>query len=567
MKYNLSENTGFNKSFLEDLDSHQYLPVSWIKTDGTIFKVNEAVCNYLGYSKQELQSMSILQIDCDADDEKLAGIMDTLRKYKVSRFEARHRRKDGTILDVEVIANYYHVDGTEFTVSYTFDITEKKQKERELLELNNRLENMVEEKTKELSRKIKELEESEYKAKQNEELFINAFKTSQDSINLNDIENGTYLQINDGFTQIMGYPPEEVVGKSSLDLNIWKNPEDRAKLVRGIKEKGYYHNLEADFLRKDGTIVHGLMSASIQEYNGKKVLLNVSKDITKIKKLENELKVLNEELQKKVEMEVSIRRRQDEVIFEQKKLSDLGLMINAIAHQWRQPLNVIGLQSQDLADVFRMGALTEEYMNEFESSQLTIVQYLSTILDDFRNFFKPDDKETEFEVIKEVLGLLNLIQIQLNAKGIKLFISCKCKYEDVAKCTLSDFPNCRHNETLVKGYCGEFKQVIANLIYNSISAVEERISTKQDTEGFIHILIHKQQEKVTVNVEDNGGGIPEDIKSKIFNPYFTTKEEGKGTGLGLYLAKLIIQTHMNGVITAENIDNGVSFEITLPAVV
>ena len=447
MNSNIEHNTEFIQSYFSDLESNPFLPVFWIDGTGRILNVNDAVCAILGYDRKELTGMNISQLDPSVSIEKVKELVDYIRQYKVNRFEARHRRKDGVILDVEVISNYYKVDGFEFSCNYVFDISDKKQQERELLKSNAKLaetkarqESLISAKTKELKDKIAKLEDSEKIAKSNEELFINAFKTSQDAINLNDIDNGTYIYVNKGFLDIMGYTPEEVIGKSSLDLDVWKVPEDRLKMVEIVKKNGFCHNFEADFLRKDGSLLHGLMSASIQEYKGTKVLLNVSKDITEIKRLENALKELNSQLQERVKKEVATIRKQQEIIFEQKKLADMGMMINAIAHQWRQPLNIIGLRTQELAENYRDGELTNDFVKEFEEKQMSTVEYLSTTIEDFRTFFKPDDKESKFDVSVEIIALLKLIEIQMLAKGIKASISFHSPSENIENSSIGEFP-------------------------------------------------------------------------------------------------------------------------------
>jgi len=559
VKNRIENNDEFRKLYFEALQSNPYLPVFWVDASGCILKINDAVTNYLGYTEDELKGKHVSFIDSAHSTEEVGEFIRYLRTKMVNRFTTRHRNKNGAEIEVEIISGYHKINDVEFSVNYIFDISEKTQLERTLLKA-------VDEKTAALSKKVEELQKSKELARQNEEMFINAFKTSQDAINLNDIETGIYIQINNGFTAIMGYTPEEVIGKSSLDLNIWKNPEARQYLIETVKKYGYCHNFEADFISKNGTIVHGIMSASIHEYKGKRVLLNVSKDITKIKKLENELKELNNKLKNRVEEEVAFVRKQQEIIFEQKKLADMGMMINAIAHQWRQPLNIIGLRTQNIADSFRENTLTEEEIAEFEEKQMNTLDYLSSTIDDFRTFFKPDDKESEFDVSNEVISLLRLVEIQMLAKNIKPFVSYSSPTRVIENASIADIPSSHNNETVVKGFRGEFKQVITNLVYNSIFAIEERINAGDQTEGYIHVRINKTGTHVTINIEDTGGGIKEEVKPHIFNPYFTTKEEGKGTGLGLYLAKLIIHNHMNGTITVTNTSLGADFEIILPAV-
>ena len=122
-----------------------------------------------------------------------------------------------------------------------------------------------------------------------EELFRVAFRTSPDSINLNRAEDGVYIDINEGFTKLMGYTRQESIGRSSLSLNIWRNPEDRQQLVDALNKKGFVENLEAEFVRKSGEVGIGLMSARFITVNNEKVILSITRDITEKKMLERQL--------------------------------------------------------------------------------------------------------------------------------------------------------------------------------------------------------------------------------------------------------------------------------------
>ncbi|MCF8067446.1 MAG: PAS domain S-box protein [Desulfobacterales bacterium] len=137
---------------------------------------------------------------------------------------------------------------------------------------------------------ITQQKKTEIELKESEEKFRIAFMTSPDSINLNRLEDGVYLDINDGFTHILGYTREEVIGKTSLSLNIWKDPEDRKKLTEGLRKNGFVHNLEAQFVGKDGRIRHGLMSARKINLKNEAVILSITRDITERKEVENALK-------------------------------------------------------------------------------------------------------------------------------------------------------------------------------------------------------------------------------------------------------------------------------------
>lgn len=142
----------------------------------------------------------------------------------------------------------------------------------------------------ELEKKIQELEQSEKKLRESEERFRKAFHTSPDSININRVSDGMYIDINEGFTKIIGYSRDEAIGKTSLSLNIWENPEDRKRLVQGLSKTGYVENLEARFIGKNGKIREGLMSARAMKINDENVILSITRDITKLKKAEAALR-------------------------------------------------------------------------------------------------------------------------------------------------------------------------------------------------------------------------------------------------------------------------------------
>ena len=130
---------------------------------------------------------------------------------------------------------------------------------------------------------VTEQKMAEFALKESEERFRLSFMTSPDAINLNRLEDGLYIDINEGFTQIMGYTRDEIIGRSSLSMNIWKNPEDRETLVEGLKANGYVKNLEAEFIGKDGKVRYGLMSARIIVLNHETVILSITRDISSIK--------------------------------------------------------------------------------------------------------------------------------------------------------------------------------------------------------------------------------------------------------------------------------------------
>ena len=211
----------------------------------------------------------------------------------------------------------------------------------------------------------------------------------------------------------------------------------------------------------------------------------------------------------------------------------MGEMIGAIAHQWRQPLNTLGLIIQDLEEAYGFGELDEKYIKDTVQTSMKQINFMSKTIDDFRNFFRINKKITHFSVKQAIQETVNIVLAQLKHHNIKITISG------------DDFE--------IKGFDNEFKQTILNIIGNAKDMImENNISNPE-------IQIWLKDKKVYIS--DNAGGIPKEIIKRIFEPYFTTKEQGKGTGMGLYMSKMIIEENMGGKITAHNKNGGAEFVI------
>jgi len=320
-----------------------------------------------------------------------------------------------------------------------------------------------------------------------------------------------------------------------------------------LKLKEYQNNLEQKVKERTAELKKSRIAAiSIMED------IDIQRKL--VEKQNAELKSLNEQLNE----ETKQRMMHEKMVFEQKKLADMGQMINAIAHQWRQPLNALGLYSQDIIDAYNYDELDKSYINEFADNSMKLIKHLSNTIDDFRNFFKPNNKLETFEIIYEIIKIYKLISIQFSAKNITVLISCKCSEKSLSCKSIDDEVNCTNHKTKVEGYLGEFKQAVINILYNASDSIVEKIEMGKIIQGKIFITITTADDKVSVSIKDNGLGIPEDHILEIFNPYFTTKEEGKGTGIGLYMTKMVIEKHMKGNISAKNHEEGAEFIIKIP---
>ncbi|NVN89195.1 MAG: PAS domain-containing sensor histidine kinase [Desulfuromonadales bacterium] len=280
----------------------------------------------------------------------------------------------------------------------------------------------------------------------------------------------------------------------------------------------------------------------------KRTLLgSISVDITERKRAEQalalkqqQLEELNRSLEQRVQQAVDELRQKDRLLIQQSRQAAMGEMINNIAHQWRQPLNNIGLIIQNLQLQYEAGEMDSEQMATEVGKAMDVIAYMSRTIDDFRNFFHQDKERQPFVVNQMVSRSLDFVLPGLKNSGIDV----ECREE----------PN-----VSADGYPREYMQALLNILNNARDVLLER-KVKQP---LIRIAIFRENKRSVVTIHDNAGGISDDVLPKIFDPYFTTKEQGKGTGIGLYMSKTIIEKNIEGSLTARNVDGGVEFRIVV----
>jgi len=275
-----------------------------------------------------------------------------------------------------------------------------------------------------------------------------------------------------------------------------------------------------------------------------------------------QLKELNRSLEDRVQKETELRLQKEQLLIHQSRFVAMGEMIGNIAHQWRQPLNAVGLIMQNFEDAYKFGELNAEYLTQNVQKGMNIIMFMSKTIDDFRNFFKPEKEKKRFDIKKALADVFSILSAQLKANDISYSIICHEhnkifeNFVDVIPCA----------EFTIEGYENEIKQVFLNILNNAKDAILEagqRKAFDNDKKGRIVCDFKRDGDKVIIAITDNAGGISNEIKDRIFEPYFTTKEEGKGTGLGLYMSKLIIENNMGGKFTVRNTDDGAEFRIEL----
>ncbi|PLX68033.1 MAG: hypothetical protein C0603_07945 [Denitrovibrio sp.] len=278
-------------------------------------------------------------------------------------------------------------------------------------------------------------------------------------------------------------------------------------------------------------------------------------------KYNNKLINLNKKLELKVVEEATKRIENERLLMQQSKHAAMGDMIGAIAHQWRQPLNAVGLIVQDTEDAYETGTLSKDLLKDNVAKTMALILQMSNTIDDFSNFFKPNKDLENFRICMIISEVSNMFLPQMKSHGIKLLLSCTdMKLDNNVYNSNSNFDCC--HSVVVEGYPNEFKHVVLNILKNAMDAFDE--STKKDKTINVYIDIANDGFAV-LKISDNGGGIREEIKHRIFEPYFTTKADNKGVGIGLYMSKQIIQ-NMGGDMWFENIDDGAAFFIKLKVI-
>jgi len=314
--------------------------------------------------------------------------------------------------------------------------------------------------------------------------------------------NGDTLWVEVEYTKINLYKDEVIHA-------IWKNIDDRKRM-----------QIQLDELTKN-------LKCTIESEN-KKEKENVN------------LSLLNRTLQKKVEEESEKNREKDRIMFAQARHAQMGEMLSMIAHQWRQPLNAVSAAAINLTLMNELDMLESKEVHNISKFIQNSTQQMSETINDFMNFSKPE-AENEFFTLKDVIiDIDHMIATQLKSHGIK-------------------FVTILNDEISIFGQKNELTHVLINVITNSRDALDGLMMEDK----VIVLYAYRQDDNYIIEISDNGGGIDFDIMDKIFNPYFTTKDQGKGTGIGLHMAKEIIQKDFNGSISVQNIEEGAEFQIVL----
>jgi signal transduction histidine kinase/AmiR/NasT family two-component response regulator len=376
------------------------------------------------------------------------------------------------------------------------------------------------------------------------------------------------VDVNTSAAHMLHRKREDTINKPLL--NVFKNAMQYGLLdtIKGVQETGEPASLKAHYYEDE--VFKGWYNSYL--YNlptGECVHIfhDISEQIAAEKELKNkqkELEMLNVELAKAVVEETDKRKKNEQVLFEQSRFLAMGQMISAIEHQWRQPLSALGINIEDLEDAYASNELDSEYIHDLTIDSMDLIKTISKTMEDLKTFFKTSQATEPFYVMKLLGEVMGLVYARLMNSDISFQISytkddstLEAHDMDVLGFTskITDFQ--------LQGIPAEFKQVIINILNNAVDAILEKKSASLDYfQGVISLDIEKQAGRVKIFIRDNGVGITHDAVTKIFEPYYSTKQEG--SGIGLYMSKIIIEDHMAGTISASPLPNGAIFTINLP---
>lgn len=389
-----------------------------------------------------------------------------------------------------------------------------------------------------LSRQLSELEKTEAELRSREAEYRILLDESSDPI-FAFYPDGQYRYVNWTFANGVGKKREEIIGKKIWDVFSKEEADKRFAIVRWVFEHGESKVIEVRVPRPDGDRYYITTAKPILNDQDQVIsVICISKEITARRLAEVALQELNETLEQRVQEEIAKSLAQERLMAQQSRLAAMGEMVGNIAHQWKQPLCALELILQMIGLDHKGNELTEGALEGYIADAKHVIRQMSGTIDDFRNFFKPNKEKQRFLVGDSLEQAIKLASHNFINSNIQI---CQEQYDE--PCVSFGYPN-------------EFAQVVLNALSNAKDVIVEK-----KIHGELRIQVMKGADTATVSIRDNGGGIPEEVLPKVFDPYFTTKE--KGAGIGLYMSKMIMD-NMGGDISIRNVEDGAEVLITLP---
>jgi PAS domain S-box-containing protein len=547
---------------IEDLYNNAPCGYHSLDKDGTFIRINDTELQWLGYDRDEV--VDRLKITDVLTPESCALFLENyprfLKDHAVRDLRFSLIRKDGSILPVLLNATaILDADGTYvMSRSTMYDITELVQAEQGVRRMNR------------LYLTLCETGKAIARIAERDSLFLEICRIAV-------VQGGfrmAWIGLTDGDSEQLS--PLASFGACTDYLEIegvcsHMDPEIIEPVWTAIRSGGHYvcndftsdlctmhcrfHVEERGFLSMASFAINlkGVPVGAITFYSEvqdcfdpqmMELLVQMQADISfALENMDREVRrreaerLLNRETSEKLRA-VEALREKEKMLLQQSRLAAMGEMINNIAHQWRQPLNSLGLVIQKLPVFYDSAQFNREFLVKNTDKAMELIQHMSRTIDDFRDFFRSDKGLKTFALNTAIRKTLSLISHNLKDRNIEVVLHTD-------------------GEPMVNGYPNEFGQALMNILTNSSDALIEN-----KTDG-ARISLHAFSEggRSIVTVTDNAGGIPEELLGRLFDPYFTTKGPDKGTGLGLFMSKTIIEKNMAGRLTVRNAERGAEFRI------
>jgi PAS domain S-box-containing protein len=471
-------------------------PDLFYRTDiqGRVTYVSPTIYQLSGYSVEEAIGKDMAEDGYLYPEQRQVFLEKLSKTGQVTNFEAQLKHKDGSVYWVSTNAHFF------------------RDKAGNVVGVEG------------VSRNISELKAAEEALRKSEERFRLAFHTSPDSITLSKASDALIIDINEGFTKIMGYTRQDVVGKASLDLKIWKRPSDRKRLVANLSKHGCVENLEAEFIAKDGTIRTGLMSARPLTIDDQDCILLITRDITEHKQLEQQLHQAN-------------------------KFQALGTLAGGIAHNFNNLL--MGIQGH--ASLIKTDfAGHPELMERIHGIELCV--------------------QSAACLTKQLLGLARDGKYEIKAVDLNELLLNTANMFAQTHQWINFHTTLHHKPIIVNVDKNQIEQVLLNLFANARQAMPDggEIYLKTAISSLSGAYCESQQieegDYCMISVADTGYGMDEKTRQRVFDPFFTTKEKetDRGTGLGLASAYGIVRNHGGTIHVISELNCGATFSIYLP---
>ena len=489
-------------------EAHDMITIYNMNSSSIIY-ANKKFLEKLQYTIDEIFVLDIDKLRSSIDEKEC--LLEVLIHDKITSY-ANFYSKNGEKFIFESNIKHYSENNVDYIICISRDVTTKLEKEKKLKD--------------EIKDKIEEIE--------NQKIFLNTLLDSNPtSIFYKDV-NGKYLGCNKAWEKLTGIKFEQVLGKSVFDiapLDIATIYHDQDEKVFSLEENPQVYQSEVfnKILNRRFKVI--FYKSAYFDANGKVLgLIGVVIDITDITKLEEE------------------KKEKDRLLYHKSKMEAMGEMIENIAHQWRQPLSTMTTSASGIKLQKEFNILTDENLTEFIDIIVNTSKYLSETIDDFRNFFKQSKVKEKFKIENSFNNAFKLLSATFNSNQINIF-------KNIENVEITSFQN-------------ELIHVILNILNNAIDAFQ-----KTDLKNrYIFIDCYKEENYLNIEIKDNAKGIKDEIIDRIFEPYFTTKHQSQGTGIGLYMIQEIVQKHLSGTIEAKNVEytyknkiyTGAKFIVKLP---